>query len=150
MLGDELGAGREGFWGGDGCEGGVRCFYGYDNSYYNGLLGMAPFIDQYSDGPAGAKALSVTFTSLTSSSIYIGDLFGAHLSAPINDFFGRKWVFFVAVICILAGGIAQIADRWTSSSSAVSSSALAWVNSPSHRFCTSARSLPLRFEDPPS
>lgn len=89
---------------------GALC-YGYDNSYYTGLLGMAPFIDQYGDGPAGAKALSVTFTSLTSSSIYIGDLLGALLAAPINDYFGRKWVFFVAALCILGGGIAQIADR---------------------------------------
>ena len=89
---------------------GALC-YGYDNSYYSGLLGMKPFIQTYGQGPSGSRALTVTFTSLTSSSIYIGDLLGALLAAPINDHLGRKYVFLVASLCIVGGGIAQVADK---------------------------------------
>jgi sugar porter (SP) family MFS transporter len=85
--------------------------YGYDNTYYNGVLAMQPFKDHYGNHyENGKKALDVSFTSLTASSIYIGDLLGALLSAPINDKWGRKAVFFCASVCILLGGIAHVAD----------------------------------------
>jgi len=85
--------------------------YGYDNTYYNGVLTMQEFKNDYGDHyEDGAKALAVNFSSLTASSIYIGDLLGAIVSAPINDRLGRKAVFWVASICILGGGIAQVAD----------------------------------------
>ncbi len=70
--------------------------YGYDNTYYNGVLAMQEFKNHYGDhiNPStGKKALAVSFTSLTASSIYIGDLLGALISAPINDAWGRKAVF---------------------------------------------------------
>ncbi|KIV80999.1 hypothetical protein PV11_08453 [Exophiala sideris] len=91
---------------------GALC-YGYDNTYYTGILGMRPFINIYGNqlDENGKKALAVSFTSLTASSIYIGDLLGALISAPINDHLGRKAVFWGASLCILAGGIAQIADN---------------------------------------
>ena len=54
--------------------------------------------------------MNVNFTSLTASSIYIGDALGALISAPINDKWGRKTTFWFAASCILAGGIAQVVD----------------------------------------
>lgn len=86
--------------------------YGYDNTYYNGCLAMTRFKDVYGDhlDENGRKALNVNFTSITASSIYIGDTLGALISAPINDKFGRKATFWVAALCILLGGIAQVAD----------------------------------------
>ncbi|KAH6665924.1 general substrate transporter [Halenospora varia] len=86
--------------------------YGYDNSYYNGVLAMQAFKNHFGDhiDENGKKALNVSFTSLTASSIYIGDLFGALFSAPINDKYGRKVTFWFASISILLGGIAQVAD----------------------------------------
>lgn len=54
--------------------------------------------------------MNVNFTSLTASAIYIGDLFSAIFSAPINDKYGRKATFWFASISILLGGIAQVAD----------------------------------------
>ena len=70
--------------------------FGYDNTYYTGILGMTPFKNNYGNhlDENGHKALSVSFTSLTTSTIYIGDALGAFLSAPLNDKFGRKAVFY--------------------------------------------------------
>lgn len=86
--------------------------FGYDNTYYNGVLGMQTFKNNYGDhyDENGKKALNVTFTSLSSSAIYIGDALGALVSAPINDKYGRKSTFWAAATCVLVGGIAQIAD----------------------------------------
>lgn len=90
---------------------GALC-YGYDNTYYNGVMAMQPFKDHYGNhvDANGNKELPSSFQSLTASSIYIGDLLGALLASPINDRWGRKAVFWVASICILLGGIAQVAD----------------------------------------
>ncbi|KAF9895322.1 hypothetical protein FE257_000226 [Aspergillus nanangensis] len=85
--------------------------YGYDNTYYNGVLAMQEFKNDYgSHFENGQKALAVSFSSLTTSSIYIGDLLGALISAPINDKWGRKAVFWFASACVIAGGVAQVAD----------------------------------------
>lgn len=86
--------------------------YGYDNTYFNGVLAMRQFKNHYGDhlDKDGLKALNVSFTSLTASSIYIGDALGALISAPINDRLGRKATFWFAAFCILCGGIAQVAD----------------------------------------
>jgi sugar porter (SP) family MFS transporter len=89
---------------------GALC-YGYDNTYYNGVLAMQQFKDDYGTRYVdGQKALPSSFQALTASSIYIGDLLGAIIAAPINDRWGRKAVFWFASFCILVGGIAQVAD----------------------------------------
>lgn len=90
---------------------GALC-YGYDNTYYNGVLAMQEFKNDYGNhrDADGNLQLPSSFQSLTASSIYIGDLFGALLASPINDRWGRKMVFWVASVCILLGGIAQVAD----------------------------------------
>ncbi|KNG82568.1 hypothetical protein ANOM_009941 [Aspergillus nomiae NRRL 13137] len=86
--------------------------YGYDNTYYNGVLAMQQFKNDYGTerDVNGNLALSSSFQSVTASSIYIGDLLGAMLAAPINDRWGRKSTFWLASFCILCGGIAQVAD----------------------------------------
>ncbi|KAH6981570.1 general substrate transporter [Ilyonectria sp. MPI-CAGE-AT-0026] len=89
---------------------GALC-YGYDNTYYNGVLAMQEFKDRYGNHYVdGQKALATSFQSMTASSIYIGDLLGAMVASPINERWGRKAVFWVASVCILVGGIAQVAD----------------------------------------
>ncbi|KAE8141266.1 general substrate transporter [Aspergillus pseudotamarii] len=86
--------------------------YGYDNTYYNGVLAMQQFKNDYGTeiDANGDRALSSSFQSVTASSIYIGDLLGAMLAAPVNDRWGRKATFWLASVCILCGGIAQVAD----------------------------------------
>ncbi|KEY69586.1 hypothetical protein S7711_06215 [Stachybotrys chartarum IBT 7711] len=90
---------------------GALC-YGYDNTYYNGVLAMQEFMNDYGTrvDENGNRALTSSFQSLTASSIYIGDLLGALIASPINDRWGRKMVFWVASVCILLGGVAQVAD----------------------------------------
>lgn len=62
------------------------------------------------DPDTGMKALATSFQSLTTSSIYIGDVLGALISGPLNDRFGRKVVMWIASLCVLAGGVCQVAD----------------------------------------
>lgn len=92
---------------------GALC-YGYDQIYYTGVLGMRAFIDDYgtlTDPVTGKAALTTSFLSLTASIIYVGELVGALLAAPINDRWGRKAVFLCASLCIIAGAIVQVADN---------------------------------------
>ncbi|PYH92416.1 general substrate transporter [Aspergillus ellipticus CBS 707.79] len=85
--------------------------FGYDNTYYSGILGMQQFANDYGDHYSdGEKALATSFTSLTTSSIYIGDMLGALIAGPLNDRFGRKTVLWIAPLFVLAGGITQVAD----------------------------------------
>jgi sugar porter (SP) family MFS transporter len=88
---------------------GALC-YGYDQIYYTGVLGMTPFINDYgtTTDSDGATALTTSFTSLTASIIYVGELCGALAAAPINDFFGRKTVFYSASTCVIVGAIVQL------------------------------------------
>ena len=90
---------------------GALC-YGYDQIYYTGLQGMRPFINDYGTtrDDEGRVALTTTFLSLTASIIYVGELIGALISAPINDYLGRKGVFYCASACIIAGAVVQAAD----------------------------------------
>ncbi|KAH7139852.1 general substrate transporter [Dactylonectria estremocensis] len=88
---------------------GALC-YGYDQIYYTGLLGMQPFINDYgtTTDSDGDTALTTSFISLTASIIYVGELLGALMAAPINDRWGRKAVFYCASVCIAAGAIVQL------------------------------------------
>lgn len=86
---------------------GALC-YGYDQIYYTGVLGMGPFIQHYGTEVDGKYSLPTSFVSLTASIIYVGELFGALLAAPINDHFGRKAVFYCASAFIVAGAIVQL------------------------------------------
>jgi len=87
--------------------------FGYDNTYYSGILGMQEFKNDFGDHidpSTGKKALATSFQSLTTSSIYIGDVVGALSSGPLNDRFGRRAVLWFASLCVLAGGICQVTD----------------------------------------
>lgn len=59
---------------------------------------------------SGNLELPSSFQALTASAIYIGDLIGAIIAAPVNDHWGRKATFWLASFCILIGGICQVAD----------------------------------------
>lgn len=75
--------------------------FGYDNTYYSGILGMQEFKNDYGTRVVdGKKALATDFTSLTTSSIYIGDMLGALSSGVLNDRFGRKAVLLIAAFFV--------------------------------------------------
>ena len=87
---------------------GALC-YGYDQIYYTGVQGMKPFIHDYGVRASdGTITLTTSFISLTASIIYVGELLGALIAAPINDYFGRKAVFYCASTCIILGAIIQL------------------------------------------
>lgn len=74
---------------------------------------MIPFVEVYGTTVTeqDTPALTTTFISLTASIIYVGELVGAIISAPVNEKWGRKAVFFCASICIIIGAIVQAADQ---------------------------------------
>ncbi|KAJ5102555.1 hypothetical protein N7532_003084 [Penicillium argentinense] len=85
--------------------------FGYDNTYYSGILGMQEFKNDYGNYYVdGQKVLATSFTSLATSSIYIGDMVGAFTSGPLNDRFGRRVVLWITSCLVLAGGATQTAD----------------------------------------
>ncbi|KAE8329813.1 general substrate transporter [Aspergillus sergii] len=90
---------------------GALC-YGYDNTYYNGVIAMQQFKNDYGTdrNASGNLELPSSFQAVTASAIYIGDLIGAIIAAPVNDRWGRKATFWLASICILIGGICQVGD----------------------------------------
>ena len=87
---------------------GALC-YGYDTIYYTGIQGMKVFIHNYGYKKAdGQYALTTSFLSVTASVIYVGEFCGALITAPINDRWGRRAVFFTASFCIICGAIVQV------------------------------------------
>ncbi|KAL4894861.1 general substrate transporter [Aspergillus ambiguus] len=86
--------------------------FGYDNTYYNGVLAMQELANDYGTryDANGNKALAPSFQSLTTSSVYIGDALGAMTASWLNDKWGRKGAFWVASGFSIAGGIAQVSD----------------------------------------
>lgn len=86
--------------------------FGYDNTYYNGVLAMQELANDYGThhDSDGKKALAPSFQSLTTSSVYIGDALGAMTASWINDRWGRKGAFWFATFFSIAGGIVQVAD----------------------------------------
>ncbi|KAL3443950.1 general substrate transporter [Aspergillus insuetus] len=86
---------------------GALC-YGYDTIYYTGIQGMEWFAKDYGEQDAdGTWSLGTTFLSLSASIIYVGELVGALVAAPINEALGRRAVFLSASLCIIAGAIVQ-------------------------------------------
>ncbi|KAL5337269.1 general substrate transporter [Aspergillus crustosus] len=86
---------------------GALC-YGYDTIYYTGIQGMAWFAKDYGEqGSDGSFSLGTTFLSLSASIIYVGELVGALVAAPVNEYLGRRAVFLSASICIIIGAVVQ-------------------------------------------
>ncbi|KAJ5794840.1 hypothetical protein N7457_001439 [Penicillium paradoxum] len=56
----------------------------------------------------GSYSLGTSVLSVTSSVVYVGEFVGALMTAPINDAWGRKAVFYCASACIIAGAIVQV------------------------------------------
>jgi sugar porter (SP) family MFS transporter len=86
---------------------GALC-YGYDTIYYTGIQGMEWFARDYGTHTAKGWTLGTTFLSVSASIIYVGELVGALLAAPINEYLGRRFVFLSASVCIIVGAIVQV------------------------------------------
>ncbi|KAJ5658343.1 general substrate transporter [Penicillium longicatenatum] len=85
--------------------------FGFDSSYYSGILAMEPFIKEYGryDSATGAFTLSASMQSLTTSIINVGELVGAVSSFLVDDRIGRRGGLFVSSAFVVAGVIFQVA-----------------------------------------
>ncbi|CAI7638585.1 unnamed protein product [Penicillium glandicola] len=85
--------------------------FGFDSSYYSGILVMEPFIKAYGhyDSATGGYVLSSSIQSLTSSIINVGEIAGALSSFLVDDIIGRRGGLFVSSAFVVAGVIFQVA-----------------------------------------
>ncbi|KAJ5959867.1 general substrate transporter [Penicillium vulpinum] len=85
--------------------------FGFDSSYYSGILAMEPFIKAYGqyDSATGGYILSSSMQSLTSSIINVGEIVGALSSYLVDDKIGRRGGLFVSSAFVAAGTIFQVA-----------------------------------------
>ncbi|OJI82496.1 hypothetical protein ASPTUDRAFT_172682 [Aspergillus tubingensis CBS 134.48] len=88
--------------------------FGFDSSYYSGILVMEPFIKAYGhyDSATGGYILSSSIQSLTTSIINVGELVGAISSYLVDDRIGRRGGLFVSSTFVVLGVIFQVsADK---------------------------------------
>ncbi|GLA47680.1 hypothetical protein AnigIFM63604_002489 [Aspergillus niger] len=88
--------------------------FGFDSSYYSGILVMEPFIKAYGhyDNATGGYVLSSSIQSLTTSIINVGELVGAVSSYLVDDRIGRRGGLFVSSTFVVLGVIFQVsADK---------------------------------------
>ncbi|OOF99286.1 hypothetical protein ASPCADRAFT_504730 [Aspergillus carbonarius ITEM 5010] len=85
--------------------------FGFDSSYYSGILVMEPFIKAYGhyDNATGGYILSSSIQSLTTSIINVGELVGAVSSYLVNDRIGRRGGLFVSSTFVVLGVVFQVA-----------------------------------------
>ncbi|KAJ5937820.1 general substrate transporter [Penicillium verhagenii] len=85
--------------------------FGFDSSYYSGILAMEPFIKEYGhyDTATDAYVLSASMQSLTTSIINVGEFVGAVSSFMVGDRIGRRGGLFVSSAFVVAGVIFQVA-----------------------------------------
>ncbi|KAJ5097386.1 general substrate transporter [Penicillium angulare] len=84
--------------------------FGYDSSYYSGILVMDPFIKAYGhyDPEVNAYAMSSRIQSITTSIINVGEFIGAASSFAIDDKIGRRGGMFVSSVFVVIGVIFQV------------------------------------------
>ncbi|PYH96660.1 general substrate transporter [Aspergillus ellipticus CBS 707.79] len=85
--------------------------FGFDSSYYSGILVMEPFIKAYGhyDHATGGYILSSSIQSLTTSIINVGELVGAVSSYLVDDRIGRRGGLFVSSAFVVIGVVFQVA-----------------------------------------
>ncbi|KAJ5627838.1 general substrate transporter [Penicillium lividum] len=85
--------------------------FGFDSSYYSGILAMEPFIKAYGhyDSATGGYVLSASIQSLTTSIINVGEFVGAVSSFLVDDRIGRRGGLFVSSAFVVIGVIFQVA-----------------------------------------
>ncbi|KAL1408989.1 Plasma membrane low glucose sensor [Vanrija albida] len=76
--------------------------FGYDTGYISGIKVMAPFIETFGAQEHGEWVLPTATSSLVTSILSVGTLFGALFASTIADRFGRRWgiIIYIVLFCI--------------------------------------------------
>lgn len=85
--------------------------FGYDSSYFSGILDMQPFVRLYGDYDAelGKYTLSPHVMSIITSIINVGEFVGAVSSFIISNRLGPRTGLFISMACIVIGTVLQTA-----------------------------------------
>ncbi|PWN47702.1 general substrate transporter [Violaceomyces palustris] len=83
--------------------------YGYDGTYFTGILEMDRFKDDYGTVMAdGTKDITSSDKSLLASIVQAGEFIGSLCAAPLGDYFGRRGGFFGASTLVAVGVVLQL------------------------------------------
>ncbi|KAI5298433.1 hypothetical protein KEM55_003399 [Ascosphaera atra] len=85
------------------------CLYGYDGVYFTGVSAMEAFAKKFGNqDDEGKWYIKSGDLSVMTSMINVGELVGSLSAAYLNDYLGRKGVFFVGSIAVIIGVVLQI------------------------------------------
>ncbi|KAJ9108193.1 hypothetical protein QFC20_003556 [Naganishia adeliensis] len=83
--------------------------YGYDGTYFTGILEMPRFLSDFGDlQPDGSYQLSSKYTSVFASIVQAGEFVGSLGASFLGDYLGRKGALRAAVIIVTIGCILQL------------------------------------------
>ncbi|KAJ9115477.1 hypothetical protein QFC22_005235 [Naganishia vaughanmartiniae] len=83
--------------------------YGYDGTYFTGILEMPRFLSDFGDlQPDGSYQLSSKYTSVFASIVQAGEFVGSLGASVLGDYLGRKGALRAAVIIVTVGCILQL------------------------------------------
>lgn len=85
--------------------------YGYDGTYFTGILAMKTFVRDYGVETNGVYAITTSDESLLTSIVQAGEFCGALLAGPIGDWGGRRAGFFTACFFVTLGVVLQLIVR---------------------------------------
>lgn len=84
--------------------------YGYDGTYFTGMLEMQRFKEDFGDYDAttGTYEIKSTYTAVFASIVQAGEFVGSLMASVLGDYLGRKGALWTAVLIVTIGCILQL------------------------------------------
>ncbi|KAF8747214.1 MFS monosaccharide transporter [Rhizoctonia solani] len=82
--------------------------YGYDGTYFTGILAMTRFKDDFGTVQDGVKVITASNQSLFASIVQVGEVLGSLSAGLIGDHSGRKGALLMVVLIVTLGAVLQL------------------------------------------
>lgn len=84
--------------------------YGYDGTYFTGMLEMQRFKEDFGeyDATTGTYEIKSTYTAVFASIVQAGEFVGSLMASVLGDYLGRKGALWTAVLIVTIGCILQL------------------------------------------